>query len=157
MQKIKLTKGYWAIVDNKDYKYLSQWKWYYSNGYAVREIGRNKLQPKRVIIRMHRLINKTPKGKETDHKNLNTLDNRRCNLRSCSRANNTYNRLKRNQKTTSKYKGVSLFKQTNKWRAYLNKKGKQIHLGFFKTEIAAAKAYDKAVKRYFKQFAKTNF
>jgi hypothetical protein len=34
---------------------------------------------------------------------------------------------------------------------------KGIHLGFFKNEIDAAKAYDRAARRYHKHFACLNF
>ena len=43
MATIKLTKGKFAIVDDADFEYLSQWKWWTdSQGYAVRDIGGRK-------------------------------------------------------------------------------------------------------------------
>ena len=45
MKKIKLTKNKFAIVDDEDFKFLSQWKWFLSwNGYAKRNsrVSENK-------------------------------------------------------------------------------------------------------------------
>lgn len=44
--------------------------------------------------------------------------------------------------TTSRYKGVSWFKQTQKWRVEIKYKGKSIHLGYFDDEVTAALMYD---------------
>ena len=35
MKKIPLTQGKYALVDNSDFDYFSQWKWYYNDGYAT--------------------------------------------------------------------------------------------------------------------------
>jgi hypothetical protein len=45
---------------------------------------------------------------------------------------------------TSNYRGVSLLKQTQKWHSQINIAGRQVHLGFFNSEEAAAAAYDRA-------------
>lgn len=46
---------------------------------------------------------------------------------------------------TSGYRGVSFRKDTNKFRAFIKIKGKQVTLGCFKTAIDAAITYDKYV------------
>lgn len=43
---------------------------------------------------------------------------------------------------TSGYRGVSLFKSVNKYRAYIVVNYKQIHLKYYSTALEAAKAYD---------------
>jgi hypothetical protein len=43
---------------------------------------------------------------------------------------------------TSKYKGVSWFKPTKKWRVEMSYQGKYIHLGYFDDETTAALIYD---------------
>ena len=45
---------------------------------------------------------------------------------------------------TSSFRGVSLLRQTGKWHAQINVGGRQLHLGFFASEEAAARAYDRA-------------
>src|ERR1035437_132783 len=72
-------KGKFAIVDNEDYEFLNQFNWYMTdNGYAV---YRHLANGTKRTVRMHRLINKTPKGLVTDHINQDKLDNRKSNLR----------------------------------------------------------------------------
>jgi hypothetical protein len=101
--KIPLTRGEFAIIDSSDYSLVSQYNWHLSNtGYAVWRGGKP-----RHTIRMHRLILNTPEGMDTDHINHNKLDNRRSNLRVCSRSINLHN------KTNSKYYYYS--KKEGKW------------------------------------------
>ena len=128
MKYIKLTKGKIAIVDDEDFEYLNQWKWYYSaSGYAVRDVGSRK--SKRHIW-MIRLLNKTPDGFITDHINRNKLDNRKSNLRSVNASQNGMNRSL-NKNNTSKYKGVIWRKDIKKWSARIKINYKTIYLGTF--------------------------
>lgn len=53
-------------------------------------------------------------------------------------------KARRHSCQTSRFRGVSLLKQTGKWHAQINVGGKQLHLGFFAAEDAAARAYDRA-------------
>ena len=71
MKKIPLTQKQFALVDDENFKWLNQWKWYFSNGYAMRGFRKNG---KIIRLLMHREILKTPKGKDTDHINSNKLD-----------------------------------------------------------------------------------
>lgn len=126
MKLIPLTQGKLAIVDDTDFEYLNKWCWYYDSttGYARRGEGNKR-------IYMHRVINNTPKGLITDHINRNTLDNRRENLRTVSRAGNQRNH-KLFSHNTSGYNGVSWSKIMRKWEAYIWRDNKKINLGFFK-------------------------
>src|SRR6266566_1493572 len=102
MQKISLTQGRSALVDDKDYAWLSKWKWHCTeHGYA-RRCG----YPEKSPISMHREILGLQKGdrKIVDHKNGNKLDNRRSNLRLCTFAQNIRNSSKR-KTTANPYKG----------------------------------------------------
>lgn len=87
MKYIELTKQEKALVDDEDYNWLSYFKWHYANGYAQSNLLKNRLS-------MHSLIMNTPKGMDTDHINHNTLDNRRENLRICTRSENLLNAKK---------------------------------------------------------------
>lgn len=82
-----------------------------------------------------------------DHINHNRKDNRWDNLRNVSRLeNNTNTSLSKN--STSKLNGVSLHKPTGKYRAYINKDYKQIHLGLYDTIDEAKEVREKANKEY---------
>lgn len=158
MKSIPLTKNQFAIVDDQDYEYLIQWKWYATMGNAGYYAKRaSRKSGKQFDVLMARVILGVTDSKIfVDHKNQNTLDNRRENLRICSNAQNTCNR--RSAKgSTSKYLGVSFFKKLRKWKAQTQKHGKRIYLGLFDKEEDAAKAYDTAAKQYHGEYANLNF
>ena len=104
---------------------------------------------------IHREIAKTPDGLYTDHINGDTQDNRRCNLRVCTNSQNQMNKGK-NKTLKNKYKGVEKFTDTC-WRAQITPNGKRVHIGSFRTEEDAARAYDRKAKLYYGEFARLNF
>jgi len=106
---------------------------------------------------MHREIINVEEGKVVDHINHNGLDNRKVNLRPATIAQNGWNRKPKTKNCSSKYKGVWWDKQLKKYRAQIWFNGNRLHLGYFKNQIDAAKAYDKAAKKYHGQFASPNF
>ncbi len=91
-----------------------------------------------------------------DHIDRNALNNLEVNLRPVSHSQNMANTSKRNG-YSSKYKGVSFYKASNKWRSSIFVGGKKIHIGHFDTEEKAAIAYDRLADRYFGEFAWLNF
>lgn len=156
---IPLTQGKFAIVDEADYKWLSQWKWYalkQHNGdwYAVRNQWKNG---KSKLVYMHREIHKTPGESETDHRDHNGLNNRHSNLRFATTSQNQHNRKKDKRIRTSHFKGVCWHRLANKWCARITVEYQTIYLGLFRSEIEAAHVYDAAAKRYFGDFACLNF
>lgn len=114
----KLSNGGEAIIDAEDYEKVASFgKWYRNDsGYAVKKTRRNGAN---VSIRMHILINNTPKGLHTDHINGNRLDNRKSNLRSVSAAINAWNRHvdKDHHIYSDLPKGVSYDKSRNQYVA----------------------------------------
>jgi hypothetical protein len=155
MREINLTQGKVAIVDDADYEYLSRLKWHYHhNGYAVRKSPRNG-GPQHVV-QMHRIILDAPGGIECDHVNGNGLDNRRCNLRLATTAENQHNQGQRSD-NTSGYKGVTWDATGRKWRAQIKVAGREIYLGLFTDKILAAQAYNTAATKYFGEYARMNF
>lgn len=128
MKKIKLTRGKYAIIDDEDFDFLNQFKWYCSfYGYAVRDVGGRK---NKKCIFMHRIINKTKDNEITDHINRNRLDNRRCNLRTVTSRENIINRGL-NKNNSSGYKGIVFRKDIKKWNARIKINYRDISLGCF--------------------------
>ena len=158
-RKIPLTKGKYAIVDPQDYQRLSKYNWHAviapNTCYAARS-QTCKLTGQSIKILMHRSIIPIPDNMLCDHINHVGLDNRSANLRPATAAQNSWNRKKQSKPTSSKYKGVHKT-ISNTWSAKITVLGKRIHLGTFKTETAAAKAYAVAAEKHFGDFAYTNF
>ena len=92
MKEIKLTHGLFTLVDDWNYEYLNQWKWFAKRSknkyYAARAVY---IDGKRTMIYMARVIINTPVDMEPDHYNHNTLDNREYNLINCSHQDNCSN------------------------------------------------------------------
>ena len=158
-RKIYLGEGEWTIVEPMDYYRLKNFNWYIGgNGkefYAFRNVKAGPGKTK--MVSMHREIMRPPGHLLVDHRNNNTLDNRRANLRLASHSENSYNRPKTKAKTTSQYIGIYLEKRTGRWTVKIRANGKRLWLGRFESEIEAAKAYDAAAKKYHGEFARLNF
>lgn len=157
-KQISLTQGLFATVDDTDFEFLNQWKWcaHTKDGkkfYAVRSGLRLPFQK---TIYMHRVIMNTPDDMDVDHRDGNGLNNTRGNLRNCTNTQNQRNREKLSN-NTSGYKGVTWNKEREKWVAQIKVNGKLIRLGRFSKIEDAAHAYDQAAKKYFGEFARTNF
>lgn len=158
MKEIKLSQGKIAIVDDNLFEELNKYKWHYGLGYARRNIRLEN--GKRKMAFMHRVIMNTPEGFETDHINGNTLDNRCENLRIVTKELNQHNSKPRKDKNKSKYKGVTFYKskrhKTGKWTARIQVNNKRITIGYYKTEIEAAKAYNEYARSVYGECARLN-
>lgn len=132
-RQIPLTRGYTAVVDEEDYADLMQHKWQASDsagGVYARRTTRG-VPP----AYMHRsIMGATEPSVVVDHINGDTLDNRRSNLQVVTQKQNTENRRRRSGR------GVSFYKPTGKWRAYLTDYYQQMHLGYFNTKEEAENA-----------------
>jgi len=159
-RKIPLTKGKFAIVDPEDYHQIRECKWYAHKSphtfYAVRSLTNGKKE-KRKNAYMHHMVIDIPAGMYCDHINHNGLDNRKANLRIATHTQNVWHRRKFRRPSRSKYKGVDWAKDMKRWRARITVNGRRIYLGSFDNEIEAAKAYDRAAKKFHGEFAMPNF
>jgi hypothetical protein len=140
MRKIPLSQGLFALVDDEDFEYLNQWKWYAAKGehttYAQRT---DRSTGKKLTVRMAQAILKTKDKQLTDHKDGNGLNNQRYNIRACTRHQNAMNKRIVNRGKTSIYRGVSWYPRYNKWKAYILSGKDRKHIGYFVNEIEAAK------------------
>lgn len=142
-----------VTIDYEDLDRICLYRW---NLHAVD--GRNYVQAidgNRRHLRLHRLIMNAPPGMDVDHIDGDGLNNRKSNLRICTRSQNLQNQKPRGG--TSAYKGVCWCKTVNLWRAYIRKDGKRSYIGYFKDEMKAASAYDRTAKSLFGEFARVNF
>lgn len=153
MKTIELTQGYITVVDDSDYEWLNQWKWYYHHGYAQRS---EKVNGHGTTVLMSREIMDAPAGMEADHWDNDTLNNRRKNLRVVTHAENGRNR-RLDRDSISGLKGVRQDQRSGKWNAHIQADGEQIHLGIYDTSQEAAYAYDMAALGLHGDYAKTNF
>lgn len=145
--------GMYVLVDTDDYeKFKGMTWWLFAGKYAACVLypdGKKKYEY------MHRMIANPSEGYLVDHINGDTLDNRKCNLRVVTKAQNSMNSGV-NSANTSGYKGVSLFKRTNRWRAYIILNDVNYHIGYFDCKHEAAKAYNKKALELFGEYAKLN-
>jgi hypothetical protein len=91
-----------------------------------------------------------------DHKDRNGLNNQKENLRICDYSKNAQNSKRNPIYGSSNYKGVYLYKRTNKYRANIKLKGKRIYLGYFDSDKEAALAYNKKAIELFGEYACLN-
>ncbi len=148
-------------MDPDDYTHLARYKWHATgrrkNSYYAARTSFIKSGERQLVL-MHRQIINAPDNLFVDHINRNSLDNRKVNLRPASRAQNVRNRVKfKSHKYSSKYKGVTWRRGKKPWAAHIMANKKSIRLGSFHSEFRAAEAYDRAAKKYHKEFAVLNF
>lgn len=150
MKQIALSKGKVALVDDDDYEWLNETNWWFNGRYAVTVRYEGK---KRINIWMHREIMKTPPHLFTDHINMDRLDNRKNNLRLCTKSQNMLNRpAQRNN--TSGHKNIYWDKNRKLWCVEIKVNGKKHHLGRYADIKHAIERRDLAHKGIIGDFAR---
>lgn len=155
MKEIPLTKGFVALVDDADYERLNQWKWYASLSCRGKFYARRNIileNGKRGGIYMHKQIVGND-CEEVDHKDGNSMNNQRANLRPCLMCKNRQN-MSLSRRNTSGFKGVTKFRE--KWRARIVVDKEEKRLGVFNSAIEAAIAYNDAALKYHGEFSNLN-
>ena len=151
-QKVYVEKGlmkieskgkiYDVLFDPEDGELISSINWVISGNGGIHG---NKAY-------LHRWIMNPKPNEVVDHINHNRLDNRRCNLRVCSKKNNHRNMVLRKH-NTSGVCGVYFNKNTNKWNAQINSDGKVRPLGTFNTLEEAKKVRREMENKLWGEFA----
>lgn len=155
MKRIQLTQGKFALIDDEDFEWLNQWKWFANKIRHTWYAGRNRHKSEVLgpsTIYMHREL---CSGDMVDHRDRNGLNNRKSNLRNCSNQQNVYNSKIRSD-NTSGLRGVCWDQQSGKWRASIRVTGKLVYLGSFSNKSKAAKIYNEAALKYQGSFAHLN-
>ncbi len=158
-RRLRLNNGMFTRVNVSKYKFLRQWRWgvqwnpELESYYVIRSyISYANGVRKKVRVYMHREVMGNPKGKFVDHRDHNTLNNVKSNLRICTPAENAHNRrLSRINK--SGFKGVHW--DRGKWVASIDVgdgQKKKKHLGRFSDPKEASSVYRKIAIPLRKEF-----
>lgn len=156
----------YAMVDDEDYDYLTQWNWMVhqdkddrkrNTSYAQMIRGRQYDGTKK----MHRFLmerHHTIQPQDLiDHKDTNGLNNQKVNLRICTSSQNSSHRAKFSGPHSSRFKGVSFDRKSEKWRAELMVNRKRVYFQLWAYERDAAIAYDIKALMHHGEFAVRNF
>lgn len=156
MQRVELTRGYSALVDDADYDWVIA-----AGSWSARPSGRT--------VYAQRSVRKPGGGQTTqslhtfltgwpyvDHENGDGLDNRRANRRQATHPQNMGNKRLYGNSATG-FKGVTRRKRDGRYQAQIQAAGVHKHLGYHDTPEDAARAYDAAALELFGEFARPNF
>ena len=142
--------SYLCIVDNKKQStvlftvdtevipIIQDYRWYLHRKKGIPVYAATRSNGNKHTL-LHKLINQTDMGLETDHINGDTFDNRKCNLRSVTNSQNGLG-CRKLPLNKSGYRGVYLHKMTGKWEARITVKGKDVYMGLFNDKHRAGKA-----------------
>lgn len=142
---VATTRGFVTLVSPVDEHFLIAGSW------SAHEAGHTVYAAKCGLGLLHRLIMQAAQSDLVDHQNRNGSDNRRGNLRKCTKSQKGANAIGRSGR-----KGVSYMPEKKKWRARITVDRKERHLGLFATEDAAAEAYLVAARSFFGPFSRSD-
>lgn len=140
-------KSGYAIVDAND-------SWVDKHNWSLASTGYAQTRHNGSTLLMHMLILGKKDGLEIDHININRLDNRRSNLRHVTHGENMYN-LPLAKNNTSGIRGVDYDRRRGRWRAQIQKNGRNKFIGHFDSIMEAAKARMSVEETIFTYASKT--
>ena len=148
---VTVADGRSFVIDEQDFPVIAKRSWHITaQGYVATDIDRK-------LVKLHNML-LNPAGTElVDHINRNKLDNRRENLRKCTKQQNCFNQSLRCT-NSSGFKGVVFDKRRNVYYSRIMHNGITHHLGTFKTDdiVSAAKAYNQKALELFGEYAFLN-
>jgi len=158
MKVIKCNCGRDILVDDQDYEQFRNRQWNCCGnskivGYTIGGWGQ-----KSYFISMASLLLGVPEGYQIDHRDLNSHNNQRENLRPATVTQQCQNRRK-HFNVVSGFKGVYPVKHglsISSWKAIITVNKKMVYLGTFPTKFEAAMAYNTAAMTNFGEFAALN-
>jgi hypothetical protein len=155
MKKIALTQNQFALVDDNDFERLSKFRWHAALQTKTGNFVARRRKGSRMESMQEHILGRIP-GVFIDHRNMDSLDNRKENLRHATHQQNMRNRLATKYNKTG-YKGVRKLSGKNWFTAAIEIGSRhKLYLGCFKTAQEAAQAYDDAARKYFGEFARLN-
>jgi hypothetical protein len=154
MKKLMIEPGAEVLVDDDVYEWARKYNWHFSKKNHGRWYAKRYRRGIGDRAYLHREVMNFPEGKQVDHINGNTLDNRRENLRIADNFENARNR-RIVVNNTSGVTGVRQLTGKDKWNAYVKVKGKRIHLGLFQTKEEAVAARQAGEEKYYSVFRRS--
>jgi hypothetical protein len=153
MKQIPLGNGRFAMVDEEDYEYANQHRWFAEQHkhttYAMSTLGEGQRTG------LHTYLMEPSDDMEVDHKDRNGLNCTTVNMRLCTRRQNMFNRVRRND--TTGYRGVTETPSQGFKVQIRDAHGVRRYVGIFNSAQEAARAYDTAAVEYHGEFATLNF
>jgi hypothetical protein len=153
-REIPVTGGHVALVDDCDYERVSAVKWYMHKNRGGGIYARGRVGPERRLTLMRRFILGATGAESVDHRDGNTLNNTRENLRLATTSQNMMNSA---PKKGRRFKGVFRYNRGPRWLVLIGVDGRQRRVGVFDSEEDAARAYDGAARKLHGEFARLNF
>jgi hypothetical protein len=153
-----------VLVDKEDIEKVRGYKYTWTAAYhksidgyyikATEYIGLVDGRPKYKPVLLHRFIMNAQDNEHIDHKDNNTLDNRKANLRRTINEDNNKNRKARNTNNKTGYRNVCY--TNGRYIVQLQINGKNKALGSFDDVDEAGRFAEEMRKKYYGDFAGRN-
>jgi hypothetical protein len=155
---VPLTQGKFAVIDAADADDILRFRWCFDKGYATRKRQAWETPGSRLIAMHRQILGIQNAGRWVlgDHRDGERLNNRRSNLRRVTAKENASNKASQ-RGSSSPFLGVGWHVRLKRWEAAISNGGKRYWLGYYADAEEAARAYDRAARRAYGEFARTNF
>lgn len=156
---VPLTQGQVSLIDDADADRVLALKWLahrVGKDFYARRTQWVPAEKRYTALLLHRFILGAPAGMDVDHINRNTLDNRRCNIRIVTRAENNANHDRARRTNQHGFHGIARHRYGFLGRIQLA--GQMHRTRVYPTAEEAARAWDAlAVRLHGSQFIDLNF